>query len=389
MKIFTVFGTRPEAIKMAPVIKKLKEAEKIQTRVVLTAQHREMLDQVIALFKIEPDYDLNLMRRNQTLDEITVRVIQGLGPIFEKEKPDLVLVHGDTTTTFAGALTAFYHGIPVGHVEAGLRTGNKQMPYPEEINRRLTGVLADLHFSPTAVARDNLLREGVPADRIFITGNTVIDALLGTVQKNYVFQDKVLASLDFNKRILLVTAHRRENWGFPLREIFFALRYLVHRYQDLQVVFPVHKNPRVFEPAREILGGEPRIHLIDPLDYAPFVNLMARAYLVLTDSGGLQEEAPSLGKPVLVMRETTERPEALNSGTVKLVGTNEKQIREAVALLLEDPLVYKKMACAANPYGDGQAAERIVSALSYHFGLLPDRPEDYLAPSNSPKNGKS
>jgi UDP-N-acetylglucosamine 2-epimerase (non-hydrolysing) len=304
----------------------------------------------------------------------------GLDNIYTNEKPDLVLVHGDTTTTFAASLAAFYRQIPVGHVEAGLRTQQKYAPYPEEINRHLTGVLTDLHFAPTMTARKNLLREGASVQDIYVTGNTVIDALLATVREDYIFTDPVLSRLDFQHRqILLVTAHRRESWGEPMLQTFQALRDLITLYPNLEIVFPVHKNPVVREPAQQILGEMPRIHLIEPLDYAPFVNLMARCSLVLTDSGGLQEEAPSLGKPVLVLRETTERPEAITAGTVKLIGTDRHRLVAETRNLLEDPVAYAAMANAVNPYGDGQAARRIAAALHHYFGLAAERPRDFNA----------
>ena len=378
-KILVVFGTRPEAIKMAPVVKELERHPQEFTCVVaVTAQHREMLDQVLKLFAINPHYDLDIMRPGQTLEEVTCRALTGLTRVIRECRPHLVLIHGDTTTTFAGALAAFYQQVPVGHVEAGLRTGDPYAPFPEEINRRLAGVLSQLHFAPTATARENLLREGIPPERIFVTGNTVIDALLATVRSQYKFSLPQLEGLDWAKwKVILVTAHRRENWGGPLREVFSALRELVRRYPQLMVIFPVHYNPKVRDLAWEMLGGQERIILLDPLEYEPFVNLMARCYLVLTDSGGLQEEAPALGKPVLVLREVTERPEAVAAGTVKLVGTRSQDILEAVGRLLEDPEAYNAMAQAVNPYGDGLASKRIVKALKYYFGFSLTRPEDF------------
>jgi len=358
-----VFGTRPEAIKMAPVVKELYKVKDIQTVVCVTAQHREMLDQVLSLFKIKPDYDLNLMRHEQDLYSITADVITSMKTILEKEKPNLVLVHGDTTTTFSAALAAFYQRIPVGHVEAGLRTRNKYSPFPEEINRTLTGKLAELHFAPTDTSRDNLIAESIAQFKIWVTGNTVIDALLETVKPDYKFGPE-LAGIDLSKRILLVTTHRRENWGEPMRQIYQALIDLTEEFDDIEVVFPVHKNPVVRDLAKAMLGERERFHLIEPLDYEPFANLMNRSYLVLTDSGGLQEEAPSLGKPVLVLRDTTERPEAVKAGTVKLTGTNQQRIYEAARLLLSDPAEYEKMAHAINPYGDGKAARRIVKVIT-------------------------
>ncbi len=361
-KVMVVFGTRPEAIKMAPVVKELERVADIETVVVVTAQHREMLDQVLHLFDIKPKYDLNLMKDKQDLYSITSGVLTGLKEVLEKEKPDLVLVHGDTTTTFTASLAAFYQRIPVGHVEAGLRTKNKYSPYPEEMNRVLTGRLTELHFAPTDTARDNLLAEATASFKIWVTGNTVIDALLETVKENYSFNDSV-ANIDFNRRIILVTTHRRENWGDKMREIYAALIDLVNEFEDIELVFPVHMNPTVRDIAVEMLGNRDRVHLIEPLDYEPFANLMSKCYLVLTDSGGLQEEAPSLGKPVLVLRDTTERPEAVRAGTVKLVGTVRDNIYKEAKLLLTDATEYHKMAQAINPYGDGKAAKRIVKVV--------------------------
>lgn len=377
MKIMAVFGTRPEAIKMAPLVKALKREKEFATLVAVTAQHREMLDQVLSLFQIRPDFDLNLMRHRQTLTRVTAGVLEGMGTILEKERPDLVLVHGDTTTTFAAALAAFYRQIPVGHVEAGLRTGNKYSPYPEEMNRHLTGALADLHFAPTATARENLLRENVDPAHIYVTGNTVIDALLATVEQDYRFPAN-LARVDFSKRVLLVTAHRRENWGSPMERIFAAVRSLVERFPDVELVFPVHKNPTVRQLAYRILGEVARVHLIEPLDYQPFVNLMNRCYLVLTDSGGMQEEAPSLGKPVLVLRDTTERPEAVAAGTVRLVGTDPQKIIDAATQLLQNSAAYREMANAVNPYGDGLASRRIIQAVRYWAGIRQEPPEQFI-----------
>ncbi len=377
-KVMTVFGTRPEAIKMAPLIKELEKNKEIDCRVAVTAQHREMLDQVLSLFGITPQYDLDIMRRGQDLFDITGRALEGLKGVLAAEKPDLVLVHGDTTTTFAASLAAFYLQIPVGHVEAGLRTRHKYSPFPEEMNRRLTGALADLHFAPTARARANLLAEGVPADAIFVTGNTVIDALYATVTPGYRFLDPVLASIDFDScRVLLVTTHRRENLGEPMREIYRALRDVLESYPDVRVVFPVHKNPAVRRVVEEELGGLSGVCLTEPLEYEPFANLIKKCYLVLSDSGGLQEEAPSLGVPVLVLRDTTERPEAVEAGTVRLVGTSRAQVASAVKSLLDDPALYQRMASAVNPYGDGKASPRIVQAILYYFGSVSERPADF------------
>lgn len=383
-KVVAIFGTRPEAIKMAPLVNLLQSFSQLETKVVVTAQHREMLDQVLELFNIEPDYDLNIMHREQSLFDITTRALTGLGEVLALEKPDLVLVHGDTTTTFAGALAAFYHHLKVGHVEAGLRTRNKYSPFPEEMNRRLTGAVADLHFAPTHTAKASLLAEAVPATSIFVTGNTVIDALLNTVDRGYDFSgggeglaELVQAAQRGQTRLLLATVHRRESWGRPMRQIFLAFADLARAYSDIDIIFPVHKNPRVRSLAQQILGGLPRVHLTEPLEYAPFANLMAHSYLVLTDSGGLQEEAPALGKPVLVLRETTERPEAIEAGTVKLVGTSRARIVSEATRLLENPRAYAQMANAINPYGDGQACRRIGQIILHYFGLAPELPEEF------------
>ncbi|WP_207744354.1 non-hydrolyzing UDP-N-acetylglucosamine 2-epimerase [Desulfallas sp. Bu1-1] len=378
MKVLVVFGTRPEAIKMAPLVQMLQKDGQLDCRVAVTAQHREMLDQVLRLFDIAPDYDLNIMRAGQTLFDITGRALAGLQEVLEAERPDLVLVHGDTTTTFVAALAAYYMQLPVGHVEAGLRTGNKYSPFPEEMNRRLAGALAELHFAPTARARANLLREGVDPAQIFVTGNTVIDALLATVRKDYRFGDPLLDEMDFNRhRVILMTTHRRENLGDPMREIYLALREVLERHPDVRVIFPVHKNPAVRRVVQEVLGGSDQVHLVEPMDYEPFVNLMARCHLVLTDSGGMQEEAPSLGKPVLVLRNTTERPEAVEAGTVRLVGTSRGTVREETERLLVDRDHYRAMAEAVNPYGDGRAAARIVQAIKYVFKLAGHRPQEF------------
>ena len=372
LKVMTIFGTRPEAIKMAPVVLELqKHPEQIQSLVAVTAQHREMLDQVLHLFQINPDYDLDIMSPSQTLFDITSRALNGLNEVLAEARPDLVLVHGDTTTTFVGALAAFYHQIPVGHVEAGLRTGNKYSPYPEEMNRKLAGALTDLHFAPTATARQNLLRENIDPESIFVTGNTVIDALLATVKPDFRFADELLTSLDFTgQRVILVTTHRRENLGEPMRHVYQALKRIVTEFPDVEVVFPVHRNPKVREVVESVLGHLPRVHLTDPLDYEPFVNLMARSTLILTDSGGIQEEAPSLGKPVLVLRDTTERPEAIEAGTVRLIGTTEETVYQEAKILLTDSARYRAMSEAANPYGDGRAAQRIVRTILWRNGRV-------------------
>ncbi|MEG6614178.1 UDP-N-acetylglucosamine 2-epimerase (non-hydrolyzing) [Pseudoclostridium thermosuccinogenes] len=378
LKVMTVFGTRPEAVKMAPLVKELEKYDEIEPLVCVTAQHRQMLDQVLEMFNITPDYDLNIMQSRQTLIDITIRSLEGLNEVFSKAKPDIVLVHGDTTTTFVGSLAAFYNHISVGHVEAGLRTFDKYFPFPEEINRRLTGVISDLHFAPTISNKSNLLKEGVPEDRIYITGNTVIDALKTTVRDDYEFESEVLRNIDFSgKRIIAVTAHRRENLGEPLENICSALKYIVDNFRDVEIVYPVHLNPAVQEVARTILGGHSQVHLIDPLDVQEMHNLMSRSYLVMTDSGGLQEEAPSLGKPVLVLRNETERPEAVAAGTVKLAGTNKENIINLATELLKNTDEYNRMAKAVNPYGDGKASERTVKAMLYHFGYSKEKPSEF------------
>lgn len=381
IKVMTVFGTRPEAIKMAPVVLELaKHPDEIQPIVAVTAQHREMLDQVLTLFDIHPDYDLDIMAQGQTLFDITTRAMQGLDKVLTEAQPDIVLVHGDTTTTFAGALAAYYHQTAVGHVEAGLRTYNKYSPFPEEMNRQLTGRIADLDFAPTETSEQNLLREAVPAERIFVTGNTVIDALHHTVSDDFQFEDELLQKIDFaHKRVILVTTHRRENLGEPMRHVYKALRRLTEEFDDVEVVFPVHRNPKVREVVNQELGGLAKVHLIEPLEYEPFANLMHRAHLILTDSGGVQEEAPALGKPVLVLRDTTERPEAVAAGTVKLIGTDCERVYNEARLLLTDEAEYSRMSRAENPYGDGQAARRIVQAILYHYGLSEERPDVFMA----------
>lgn len=380
IKVLVVFGTRPEAIKMAPLVKELRQyPQQIQCEVAVTAQHREMLDQVLHLFAIQPDYDLNIMQPGQSLFDITQRALSGLGNIMEKAKPDLVLVHGDTTTTFAAALAGYYLQIAVGHVEAGLRTGNKYSPFPEELNRHLTGVLADIHFAPTQGAKMNLLQEGIKAQHIFVTGNTVIDALMNTVKQPYHFTQPVLQKVSAleNARIILVTTHRRENLGEPMRHIYQALAEVVRSHGDVQVVFPMHKNPVVRAMVEAELGDLERVHLIEPLEYQPFVHLMQKCTLVLTDSGGLQEEAPSLGKPVLVLRDTTERPEAVDAGTVLLVGTGKDTVLQETCRLLDDPQHYQRMSEAVNPYGDGQASQRISQYILYHYGIDKTMPPEF------------
>jgi len=363
MKVMTVFGTRPEAIKMAPLVKALKKDPYFETIVCVTAQHREMLDQVLELFDIKPDFDLNVMKKGQTISMITSDVIEGLDKVFKEVTPDIVLVHGDTTTSFAAALAAFYHQIPIGHVEAGLRTFDKYSPYPEEMNRQLTGRLADIHFSPTIKNKNNLLKEDIKEEKIYITGNTVIDALLEVANSDYTFDGKLGEILSSGKKIISVTCHRRENLGEYMQNIFEALFDIAREYSDVEIIYPVHLNPIVREAANKYLGGQKNIHLIDPLSYQPFTKLLAASYLVVTDSGGIQEEAPALGKPVLVVRKETERPEAVEAGTVKLSGVEKKQIYDDIKELLDNKGSYDKMANAVNPYGDGKASERILEAL--------------------------
>lgn len=376
IKVISVFGTRPEAIKMAPVIKELEKRPEIDSVVAVTAQHRGMLDQVLEIFGIKPDYDLNIMKQRQTLVDITSNVLTGLYGVIQEEKPDIILVHGDTTTTFAGALAAFYNQVPVGHVEAGLRTYDKYSPFPEEMNRRMTTSIATLHFAPTVMNKNNLLKENIDEKDIFITGNTVIDALKTTVKDDYKFADETVAALDFSKKVIVVTAHRRENLGEPLKNICRALKRIAEDFSDeVQIVYPVHLNPAVREVAFDILGNIDNVHLIDPLDVCELHNLMARSYMILTDSGGLQEEAPSLGKPVLVLRHETERPEAIAAGTVKLAGVIEDDIYLMARTLLTDSEAYNMMAHSVNPYGDGKASERTVDAILYHF-LNQKRPDD-------------
>ncbi|MBQ4160410.1 MAG: UDP-N-acetylglucosamine 2-epimerase (non-hydrolyzing) [Clostridia bacterium] len=380
IKAMTVFGTRPEAIKMAPLAIELAKCPYIDAKVCVTAQHRQMLDQVLEMFGVVPDYDLDIMKDRQTLVGITNRVIAGLDEVIKQEKPDVILVHGDTTTTFAGALAAFYNQVKVGHVEAGLRTYDKYSPFPEEMNRCLTGVIADYHFSPTVSNKNNLLKESINPAKIYITGNTVIDALKSTVREDYTFTDETLRNLDFNaRRVVLVTAHRRENLGEPLKNICYALKELVETYEDIQLVYPVHLNPAVREVVFDILGGLDRVSLIEPVNVDDLHNAMARCFMVMTDSGGLQEEAPSLAKPVLVLRNETERPEAVEAGTVKIAGVDKDVILKLAKELLDDKAAYDKMAQAANPYGDGNASARIVEALLYEFGITDKRVEDFMA----------
>ncbi len=377
LRIMSVFGTRPEAIKMAPLVKELKTREGIESLCCVTAQHREMLDSVMEVFGLSADADLDIMTPNQTLSTITNKCLAGMDGVIEELKPDMILVHGDTSTTFAGALSAFYHKVPVGHVEAGLRTYNKYSPYPEEMNRKLVTSLADLFFCPTKNNRDNLAREGV-TEGVFITGNTVIDALKTTVREGYVFATELLNALDYGgKKVVLVTCHRRENYGEPMQNIMTALRDLALQNEDMELVYPVHLSPVVREAAGKYLAGTPRVHLIDPLPADEMHNLMARAYLVMTDSGGLQEEAPALGKPVLVLRRETERPEAVEAGTVAMAGVRYDDILRMGSELLHDAAAYAKMAHAVNPYGDGNACKRIADAVEWHFGQRGERPADF------------
>lgn len=378
LKVMSIFGTRPDAVKMAPLVKELEKYPEIDPIVCVTAQHRQMLDQVLDIFKINPHHDLNIMQDRQTLEQITTRALEGLTAVFDRNRPDIVLVHGDTTTCFVAALAAFYRKITVGHVEAGLRTFDKYSPYPEEMNRKLTGALTDLHFAPTSTNKSNLLKEGICADKIYVTGNTALDALKTTVKKDYLFQDASLKKINLDgKRTIAVTAHRRENLGEPLEQICLALGDIADRYEDVIIVYAVHLNPAVRETAYKLLGSNPRVKLIDPLDVQDMHNLMDRSYLIMTDSGGLQEEAPSLGKPVLVLRNETERPEAVTAGTVRLAGTNRGNIKALAEQLLDSTEAYAKMAKAVNPYGDGSASERIVKALLYEFGVDQSKPEPF------------
>ena len=379
LKVMTIFGTRPEAIKMAPLVQELQSRPNITSICCVTAQHRQMLDSVLDIFGLKPEYDLNIMEPRQTLSTITTKCLLGMEGVLEEAKPDLVLVHGDTSTTFAGALAAFYHQVKVGHVEAGLRTWDKYSPFPEEMNRKLVGDIADLHFCPTPANVANLAREDI-TDGVFITGNTVIDALKTTVVKDYHFATELLNELDYeHKKVILVTCHRRENYGQPMANIMTALRRVTETFEDVELVYPVHLSPVVREAAAKYLSGHDRIHLIDPLDVEEMHNLMARSYLVMTDSGGLQEEAPALGRPVLVLRRETERPEAVEAGTVKIAGTEEETIFQMASQLLTDEKAYHAMAHAVNPYGDGFACRRIVDAIEWQFGLREEKPEEFKA----------
>ena len=365
IKVMSIFGTRPEAIKMAPLVKELKKREGIKSIVCVTAQHREMLDQVLDTFKINPDYDLNIMKQGQTLAEVTTRALVGLEEVIKEVKPDIVLVHGDTTTTFAGALAAFYNQVAIGHVEAGLRTYDKYSPFPEEINRECVDRMTDMYFAPTENSKNNLLKENIDESKIYVTGNTAIDAMSTTVNESYVHPD--LEWIKPGERMILLTAHRRENLGEPMRHIFRAVKRIVDEFRDIKVIYPIHMNPRVREVASEVFAGCNRIRLIEPLEVFDFHNFQNKSYIILTDSGGIQEEAPSLGKPVLVLRDTTERPEGIAAGTLKLVGTDEEVIYEETKKLLTSEEDYEKMSKASNPYGDGHASERIVDAIEKYF----------------------
>ena len=370
IKVMTIFGTRPEAIKMAPLVKELESRDEIESIVCVTAQHRQMLDQVLNLFEITPQYDLNIMQTKQTLTGITNRVLEGLEKIYDDVEPDMILVHGDTTTTFAGALSAFYKHIKVGHVEAGLRTFDKYFPFPEEMNRKLTGAIADLHFAPTKGSKANLLREGIEEEQVIITGNTVIDAMEFTVEDDYKFETEELNTIDFeNKKVIMVTAHRRENWGEGIENICKSLKSIVENNKDVEIVYLVHLNPVVKDVVYKYLDNMDRVHLLSPLDTKETHNLMNKCFMVMTDSGGLQEEAPHLGKPVLVLRDVTERPEAVEAGTVKLLGTDVEKICEEANNLLNDEKAYRTMSKAINPYGDGLASKRIVDSILKYYKL--------------------
>ena len=364
IKVMTIFGTRPEAIKMAPLVKELEKREEIDSIVCVTAQHRQMLDQVLDTFNITPDYDLNIMKQGQTLIDITTRALQSLSEVISKVNPNIVLVHGDTTTTLSASLAAFYNQVAVGHVEAGLRTYDKYSPFPEEVNRQVTGIIADMHFAPTEVSKSNLLREGKKEETIYTTGNTAIDALKTTVKEDYCHSifDKI-----GNDKMILLTAHRRENLGEPMKNMFRAIKRIIEEFDDIQVVYPVHLNPLVREAANEVLGNNSKVHLIEPLEVLDFHNFLNKSYIIMTDSGGIQEEAPSLGKPVLVLRDTTERPEGVNAGTLKLAGTDEDTIYKLTKELLTDKNKYNKMSKASNPYGDGLASKYIVDAIIDRF----------------------
>ena len=375
IKIMTIFGTRPEAIKMAPLVKAIESDERFESIVVVTAQHREMLDQVLEIFQVFPDYDLNIMTNDQTLSSITNKVISDLDGVISEAKPDIILVHGDTTTTFAASISAYYHQIKIGHVEAGLRTWNKYSPFPEEMNRQLTDVLSDFYFAPTQQSKNNLLSENHDEDKIYITGNTAIDAMKYTIRDDY--DNELLNELE-GKRLVLVTMHRRENLGVPMENVFHAINRLVQEFDDIAIIFPMHKNPKVRDTALRILGDSDRVKLIEPLDVIDFHNVSNRSYLILSDSGGVQEQAPSLGVPVLVLRDTTERPEGVEAGTLRLVGTDEENVYLSAKELLTDFGKYSKMSNTSNPYGDGEACRRILESIAFDFSLTDDKPDEFL-----------
>lgn len=381
IKIVVIFGTRPETIKMFPILSEIKKYPNlIESKIIVSGQHREMLDQMLEIFQIIPDYDLNIMEQGQSLSHITKNNLLGIEKILKRERPSMVLVQGDTTTTFVGALAAFYQKIKIGHIEAGLRTNNKYYPFPEEINRHLTSVLADFHFAPTENSCQNLLSEGIRRENVFVSGNTVIDSLFLMIKENYIFREPLLRDVKiFEKKIILVTMHRRENWGRPLRETCQALIKLIEDHVDLSVIFPIHKNPEIRKIVKEILKSRKEVLLLDTLDYKDMVNLMSKSYIILTDSGGIQEEAPSLGKPVLVLRDETERPEAIEAGVVKLIGTNSKKIIKEVKELLDHKEKYLEMTRNINPYGDGKASERIVKKILYNFNLVNQSPDEFKA----------
>ena len=381
VKIIIIFGTRPETIKMFPIISEInKYPHLLDCKIIVSGQHREMLDQMLEIFQIKPDYDLNIMEQGQSLSNITKNSLLGIEKILKKEKPSMVLVQGDTTTTFAGALAAFYQKIKIGHIEAGLRTYNKYYPFPEEVNRHLTSILADLHFAPTTKSCENLLSEGVKREDIFISGNTVIDSLFLMIKENYIFREPLLKDKKiFEKKIILVTMHRRENWGEPLRKTCRAINEIIDEHPDVLVIFPLHKNPDIRRHVKGILQNKKNILLLDTLDYDDMINLMSKSYIILTDSGGIQEEGPSLGKPVLVLRDETERPEAVEAGVVKLIGTNEERVYREVVTLLDSRDKYREMSKNINPYGDGKASERIVKKILYNFNLIDQSPDEFKA----------
>lgn len=381
VKIIIIFGTRPETIKMFPIISEInKYPHLLDCKIIVSGQHREMLDQMLGIFQIKPDYDLNIMEKDQSLSNITKNSLLGIEKILKKEKPSMVLVQGDTTTTFTGALAAFYQKIKIGHIEAGLRTNNKYYPFPEEINRHLTSVLVDLHFAPTKQSSKNLLSEGVKREDVFISGNTVIDSLFLMIKENYIFREPLLKNKKiFEKNIILVTMHRRENWGEPLRKTCRAINKIIGEYPDVSVIFPLHKNPEIRKNVKEILQNKKDILLLDTLDYDDMINLMSKSYIILTDSGGIQEEGPSLGKPVLVLRDETERPEAVEAGVVKMIGTNEERVYREVVILLDSKDKYREMSKNVNPYGDGRASERIVKKMLYNFNLINQSPDEFKA----------